>query len=431
MATDPVQSIQQQRFEAAFVRDLRQALDRLAELPPSPEVPYLTASIDWRPEGSQPNRRAARRRFDQEAQAVLEGRQAHEPATESLRADVERIGAYLDGELPPSVQGAVIVACHASDVFRAIPLGLPAPTKLTVAPTPALFELARVAEDNPPFAVVLLDQQEATLLMVAQGRPDRSVEVESTGFPRHQMQGGWSQMRYQRRADERTNAFVDTVAEETRKALDEAGIRRLVLAGDEQITTTLLAELHQTIQERVVGSIRHSVNTGEQEVIDAALPLVEAAERAREMAAVQAVRDGVGAGGEGAGGAEDTLTALQTGQVMTLVINDDFDAPGWADYSLPVYGAGEVPTEHPAGGDVAAIVPVSLPDEMVRLALQAGAEIEVVRTAVPVSATKQADVPEGLGAQARSPAALALDQFGGVGAVLRFALADRQPTADL
>lgn len=227
------------------------------------------------------------------------------------------------------------------------------------------------------------------------------------------------------------NAFARTIAEETQKAMDERGVQMLVLAGDEAITPPLNGAFHQTVQDRIVGTIPFDIRGSEQELIDATLPLVEQAEREREAAAVRAAKDGVGAGGAGAGGPEDVLTALQTGQVMTLVMADDFSAPGWADFTFPVYGTGEVPSEHPAGGDIANIVPVALEEEMIRLAVQTGAEIEIVKTSVPVGMDELADIPDADAAQPRSDTALELDEFGGVAAVLRFALDAGQSTADL
>jgi hypothetical protein len=90
-----------------------------------------------------------------------------------------------------------------------------------------------------------------------------------------------------------------------------------------------------------------------------------------------------------------------------------------------------VPREHPAAGDTANIIPVALADIAIRLALQTGAGIELVGTAVPVSADEQAHIPDADDPTPRSEAARALDVMGGIGAVLRFALDEGQPTADL
>jgi protein required for attachment to host cells len=432
LATDPVLQIREQRHESPFVTDLPAALNRLAALPPSTEAPYLTLSLDWRPEGLRPTLRPGREYFDQNVEEFLAGFPPHAPAHDSLSGDVERIKKYLDDEIDPAVQGLVFIACSAQNVFRPLPLGLPVANRLVTGPTPALRALAHLAEDEPAYAVLLADQRESTLLFVDQAQREQSLEIEATDYPRKQQQGGWSQRRYQNRADERVEAFARTVAEETRKAMDETRIGSLVLAGDERITTTLRDALHQTIRDRIVGEVRLDVRANERDVIDATLPVVEQAEREREADAVRRIQNGAGPGGGAVTGPVDTLTALQTGQVMTLVMNDDFADPGWADFTFPVYGAGEPPPEHPAGGDPANLVPVPLDEELVRLALQIGAEIEIVRTAVPVGldeqlATPEADAPT----PPPAPAARDLDALGGVGALLRYALDADQSTADL
>ena len=123
----------------------------------------------------------------------------------------------------------------------------------------------------------------------------------------------------------------------------------------------------------------------------------------------------------GIAGAVDTLRALANGQVQMLVMNDDFSGTGWADYTLPLFGLGEIPAEHPAGGDVANLRVTKLEDEAVRLALLNGGTVELIQTTEPVSA--DSDVPRAGGEIPRSRAATALDGLGGIGAVLRYDIA--------
>jgi peptide subunit release factor 1 (eRF1) len=203
------------------------------------------------------------------------------------------------------------------------------------------------------------------------------------------------------------------------------------VAVEEPMFSALDATLHQTVKERIIGRIHVPIEATITRIAAEAEPLVAAAERRREIATVQDVRDGVGARGRGVAGAEDTITALETGQVMTLVINDDFAATGWADYTLPLYGAGDIPKAHPAGGDVANIVPTVLADELIRLAIQSDAAVELVQSASPVSAEEQEHIPDAAAPTPRAEAARSLDELGGVGAVLRFALDEDRPTAEM
>jgi hypothetical protein len=457
MATDPVQQIRELEHVTPLAVDLKATLARLAALSPSTEAPYLTASLDWRPEGSAPGRfeapepkRSERRAPREEDSAprrpawqglrrdLGETVNSYGPrgaAFESLTADVERLTTYLDEELDPAATGIVIIACQHRGVFEPVPLDVPVASGFTIGPIPSLRQLARAADDYPPYAILAADQRDAFLWLMEGQTWDRGVQLEATGYPRKQQQGGWSQRRYQSRADERVEAFARTIAEETRRAFEEVNApvlyEYLVIAANEQMFTLLNAELHETIRERVLGQISLPIEANISELTAGAEPLVEEAERKREMEAVQAVRDGVGAGGKGVAGAVDTITALETGQVMTLVMNDDFSQPGWADYTLPLYGVGNPPGEHPAGGDVANLVPTTVEDEVVRLALQLGAEVQLVRSAVPVGAAEQEEIPDADEPTPRSEVARSLDELGGIGAILRFALDAGQPTADL
>jgi len=431
MATDPVQQIREHHFDTPITQDLAGALDRLAALPPSVEVPYLTLSLDWRPDGNSPGRRLGQTYFDQNVDQFLAEFAPHTPAHDSLSADLERTRAFLETAADPAAQAVFVVACAAQGAFEPLLLGFPIEDRIVTGPTPALRRLAQVAEDAPTFAVLAASQVEANLFIIVQSRRDLGLQVEASGFPRKQMQGGWSQRRYQNRADERVEAFARTVAEETRRVFDETGAVALVLAGEEQIATALTDAFHQTVRDKLVGTISLPPDADFGDILEAALPVVEQAERARELVAVETVREGAGPGGKAVTGAVETLTALQTGQVMTLVMNDDFAAPGWADFTFPVYGVGPVPAEHPAGGNAADLVPVALEEELVRLAIQFSAEIEVVKTAVPVGVAEQGDIPVSGDAAPRSPAAAALDALGGVGAVLRFTLDAAASTAQM
>ena len=356
MATDPVQQITELEHDTPLATDLHATLTRLAALPPSTEAPYLTVSLDWRQEGSAPGRfqpaetkrseRRAPREEDgaprrpawQELRRSLdETVNSYGPrgaAFESLTADMERLTAYLDEELEREATGVVVVACHQQGVFEPVPLDIPVDSGFTVGPIPSLRQLVRAADDYPPYAIIAADQRDAFLWLMEGQTWDRGVQLEATGYPRKQQQGGWSQQRYQNRADERVEAFARTIAEETRRAFEEvnAPVRyeHLIISANEQMFTLVNGELHETIKERVLGQITLPIDANITEVTAAAEPLVEEAERRQEMEAVQAVRDGVGAGGKGVAGAQDTITALETGQVMTLVMTDDFSQPGWA-----------------------------------------------------------------------------------------------------
>lgn len=422
MATDPIRSIRRHEHPTTFDFDLRDALRRLAALPPSAEVPYLTLSLDWRPEGSKPGKRPAREQFAREAAQVVARFWPRGAAFDSVSADIERIQTSLDEELDPEAQGVFVVACHAQGVFDLLPLGIPVRTRLSVAATSALSVLARLEEDYPSYAVLLADQHEAVLTVFTQSAMNQSVSLRSSEYPRKQQAGGWSQRRFQARADERVAAFAKGIAAETRAFLEATGVTTmLILAGDEIMTSALDAELHQTVKDRIIRTLRLDMDASPDALVAATLPLVEQRERDREAERVDDLRDQLGAGGLAVAGIEAVLTSLHYGQVMTVVLNDDFRMSGWADYAMHVYGVEAPPGSHPLGEDVSAVIPISLEEEVVRLAVQHGAAIDFVHTSVPVTEQPGGDIPRAGQPQPRSAPAAALDALGGIGALLRFA----------
>jgi peptide subunit release factor 1 (eRF1) len=245
--------------------------------------------------------------------------------------------------------------------------------------------------------------------------------LESSDWPRKQQTGGLSQRRLQSRAEERVAAFARRIADEVASTLETAEIQMLVVAGDEVMTSALAAAFPQSVSDRIIATIRLDIRASEQEVIEATLPLVEAVERDQELDAARAVTAEL-ATNQAAAGAPAVLRALQTGQVATLVVVEDFAAEGWADFAREVYGVGPIPKEHPLAGDMTDIVPVALEEALIRLAVRTGADIQIIESGVPVDETGAEPIPPQGNPPPRSEAAQLLDDLGGIGALLRFSL---------
>lgn len=444
MATDPIKRVRAQTHDIPLTFGVRDELAKLAAMPPSIDAPYLTVSLDWRPAGGDPgrepppelrrsemrsrrgetgpSRRPSRREFEREMEQALASLDPRGDAHASLSADADRIATYLDDELDPAAQGVFIVACSARDLFTPLAFAIPLPTTLTTGQTPALSLLARIVDDYPAYAVLLADQHQATISKIRRAARGRSVRLESSDWPRKQQTGGLSQRRLQARAGERVAAFARGIAEETERTLDDAGIDKLIVAGDPVITSALSEAFSQSVSARIIGSIALDIQSSEQEIIEATLPLVEQAERDEELETARGVAGEIQANGRGVAGAASALRALAGGRVAKLVMVDDFAEMGWADFGHEIFGAGPVPDTHPMGGDAAALVPIALEEELIRLALRTGAEIEIIHSSIGIEESANEGIPAAGSAPPRTEAATILDAYGGVGALLRFTL---------
>lgn len=447
MATDPTKRIRRRRVATPFTMGAEDFLDRLGHLAPSTEAPYLTVTVDWRPEGSSPGRaepeevRRSQRRagveeegarwrpaieiLEDQVEDLIEAQGERGVTHDSLREDYKNIMGWLQNELDPAAHGACVVANSSMDVFEATGFLLPLPTEIHVGPTPAVYSLVQMVEDYPVYGVLNADQQEAVLSFIAFGGINRQVTLVGNDYPRHQQQGGWSQRRYQNRAGERIDAFARDVAEETRKQLDRLGVHDLIVGGNEVMTSALDDAFHESVKKRIVATIPMDMTASDSDTIEATMPIVTRVEREREEAAVRELTDMIGMDARGASGPADTLRALQNGQVDVLVMVDTFEGTGWADYEMHVFGIGDLPTSHPVGGDVSSLVTIDLREEMVRLALETGAEVDIIHSAVPFADDEEVrDVDD---AMPMSPAAKTLQDMGGVGAILRYSLDETPP----
>ncbi|MFN8662231.1 MAG: hypothetical protein U0075_10090 [Thermomicrobiales bacterium] len=442
MATDPVRSIRATEQESPVVPDLKAALSRLAALPPSPTASCLTVSFDWSVDGSEPGRlpapapkrsqeRAMRgetgaprrpgwQQMQRELHSLVESHGPRGETYDGLAADLARITEFVDNQLDLGVNGVFIVADGQQGVFEAIPLDVAPTPSLVLESIPALRPLVHASEDYPSFAVVNANQQEANVWVIERLGWSENVQVQSDSYPRHQSTGGLNAQRYQNRANERVEAFARTVAEQVNRLFMESSTPPdyLILSDDEPMSTAISEHLHKDVTPKVLGKIQLGKDPLPTEIAAIVAPMIEAAERQEETDAAQKVADNVGSQNLGIAGAVDTLRALANGQVQMLVMNNDFSAPGWADYTLPLFGLGDIPAEHPAGGDIANLRVTKLEDEAVRLVLLNGGTVELIQTTEPLTA--ESGVPRAGGEMPRSGAATALDGLGGIGAVLRY-----------
>ncbi len=445
MATDPTRSVRVHDHPSTFDMSADELLGRLANLPPQYEVPYLTITLDWTVQGDNPGRREAEEtrrsepdqddagsyrpalnEMEKDLKALIESYGPRGETFEALQQSAERISNWIQNDLDPAASGVYIVAHEPSGVFEATGLNLPIDTSINVGVVPRVYKLVRMIEDYPTYAILQADQETATLSFVTRGARDRSVQLESTLYPRKQQQGGWSQRRYQKRADERVEAFARDTLEEVDNALRDTGVDVLILAASEVMMSALTNEMPNRLEDIVFDTVRMESVVSPEEKIEQTIPLAEKAERQREQDSVDRLKSAIGQGGIGAFGASEVVRKLQNGQVDTLVLSDTFEGDGWADYEMHLYGVDNLPTTHPAGGDVSKLVKVELHDELVRLALISGAEVDVIHSAVP--ADEDTEVRDANEEMPQTDASRDLEELGGVGAILRYSMTgDAEP----
>jgi hypothetical protein len=332
--------------------------------------PFLTvqltteADIDNAAQRSDQRWRAAR------GDAVAQG------APEEVVASIDPMvaDAHLEG------QGFLVVANATGVLHAAHGSGPPDRDLVRWAPLPSLIQALAWRQASPPYVTVLVDRQGADL--VAHGTDGRDLyrQAGGDGGPVHKANaGGWSQRRYEERAEHTWERNADDAAEQVAALARRVGARLVVAAGDERALTLLRDAMPPDLIERfqVVAGGR-SADGSEQSFDEAARVAVELAVNADTEAALEKFREELGQQDRAAEGPAATVTALAMAAVdVLLVAPDDPDDARTAWF-------GPDPTVIAASADDVRGLGVGTPTEgrlvdvAVRAALATGATIRVV-----------------------------------------------------
>jgi peptide subunit release factor 1 (eRF1) len=313
------------------------------------------------------------------------------PIRESVEGDVARIRAWLAEELEPATNGVAIFASGGAGLFDAVQLQAPVDEhRLYIQEQPHLFHLARLYDAFPRLASVRLDTNSAQIIVTALGRVELAHGIEGEKTNRSEA-GGWSQARFQRRADNLYQQHAKEVVDALEVIVREEDIRHIVLFGDDVIIPRLRDELPKALDEKVIGALRLDASATDDAIVDASLAALREADDAADQAKVGAVLDAWRSRGLGVAGIEETLAALTRGQVAELVISARFESEHDTPEAVDASVLPDVPTRQRTQT-------VDLAAQLVHQALATGATVRFIE------------------------AASELDAAGGVGAVLRFTL---------
>jgi peptide chain release factor subunit 1 len=299
----------------ALATPLREQLDRLAAFEPT-DWPVTSLYLDLRPDQhgrghSEPFLRKAL----PERSRSLTGE-----ARKSFERDAQRIRDYL-AALPSSTNGVAIFACAAAnDFFEAVTLEVPVEHHwLFIGSVPHLYPLARLTDQYPRYAALLVDTNSARLFVFSLGRASDRVRVTNVKTRRGSL-GGWSQARYQRHLENFHLHHMKEVVAILDRVVREEPIEHIVVACDDVARPLLMAQLPRHLATRVVDVIHADIHAPEHEVLAETLRVLRARDAETDLEHVEALLDAWRAGGLAVVGPDDTLDALSKGHVEELLI---------------------------------------------------------------------------------------------------------------
>lgn len=262
-------------------------------------------------------------------------------------------------------------------------------------PVPRLLPVVGWRQSEPPYVVVLTDRTGADLFGFARGLPD-AVRGEVRGEHdeiRRVGPGGWSQRRYQDRAEDSWKGNAEQVAERVVGLADAIGAELVIVAGDVRAVELLRKALPDRIDAivHVVEGERPWEGKGDP-LPEETRDLVERHVRERGNALLARFAEERGQRDHAVEGVARTAAALARAQVAVLLVTEaaDDDRQLWFGPEPTLLAANErdlkeLGVDSPQQGRA--------PDVLVRAALGTGAAIRLLEDAN--------DVREGVGALLR------------------------------
>ncbi len=353
----------------------RDEVRRLSELRlDRPVVLSLYLDLDPAEFATPPARATAIRSLLDEADRRLRDRDdlSHDERAE-LNASLERAQTLLESDLPAEgAHGVAVFASRSADLFEVLRLPRPVRNRVEIGRSPLVGPLARL-ERRERWCVALVSRRDARIF---RGSPDGLREIEQihdTVFGQHD-KGGLAQARYQRGIEKEKDDHLKHTAEALMKHHKRRPFQHLVLGGTREVVADFESKLHGYLTERLAGRIEVDVDhSTPEQVLSASEPCFDALDVEREREALERLGEGTRA----ASGFDDTLRVLNERRVETLLLDEQFSAPGVSCPECGWIGGGDERTCPADGRELE--VREDLTDAAIELALQGAAEITAMR----------------------------------------------------
>jgi hypothetical protein len=212
-----------------------------------------------------------------------------------------------------------------------LPLPVPLPDNVAAYGRAAIGPLLWVQDEYRPTLIVVVDKERARYVSGYMGGASREGahvnDFASYDFPeKTQMphgdrtMGGSNRDSFAATEHDHRRRFYQEVAAQVRQLMTDQGIERLVLGGAEESAHAVQRELHPSVASQLLAVVSVPHHHSDEEVVRKALPVVVAAERARETALVGEVVDLAKSGGRGALGPTEVAACLERKQVELLLL---------------------------------------------------------------------------------------------------------------
>jgi peptide chain release factor subunit 1 len=246
---------------------------------------------------------------------------------DSAASEIKAVQDYLDFDFDWDTRGLGLWA-SGDDLWEVATFPMDVNNRAIYTEEPYIRVLVDVLDRLAPYAVALVDQEKVRLFSVAWGRIDAETEAFGQGLKRHK-QGGWAAARYQRHEDHLALQNLKHAVEVMDAFCRARECRRLVLGGTSEVLAKVKDLLPQQLRRRILGDFVIDIQASPAEILERSFETVEQADLEEEERLVSEAFTAASKGGPGVTGLPDVVYALHQGEVLELLVDEDYTPSGY------------------------------------------------------------------------------------------------------
>jgi len=328
------------------IESMKEMMTLLAEVEPS-DSPVLSCFVNLKQ-----HHQAAADEIGRQA-AVL-SRTLKDEQKQCFDQALEEITQYLIQTPLPNAGGAALYArAGEQPFFYILSTGVAFESEFIVDDLPHLYPLVETRDTYHRFVVVTLTAREARIFETTAGSITNEILTERPDL-RQKIGREWTRERYQNHKSDRKNRFVQAKIDVVEELMAKRGHNHLIVAGSPKMVSMFTNALPARLREMLVDTLDVNPKAGINPIILEAIESFVAIEHQESHDHVAQLESAIMRKGLGVSGEQATREALEHGYCDMLIIDQDY-----ADKEAK--------------------------EELVRMAVTAGVEIETVKESVKLA----------------------------------------------
>lgn len=291
-----------------------------------------------------------------------------------------KIDAWLSSDLLPEAKGAAIFVRGIFGGAFMLPMQFasPLPNMIAVYPTPNIYHLVELKDDYHRYIILFAMPEQASIVEVNLGAATTQAWIDHSEL-RMRVGQEWARTHYQNHQTHRGDRFLREKIATLTRLMQAGGHSHLILAGNSEVTARVRKALPDDLADKLVDVIHATEQDHQIDVVMATLSSFIEHEEQESQSVADSLIQGLRSQNLAIAGTSESLDALRSGKVDTLVLARGFQPdPGWTCTKCQAMGVNT--PKHSLCSDCgsSALRPLDVKEALVRLAGQFECPVEVV-----------------------------------------------------